>query len=225
MAKSSKVDKAIITANYVIKKKKSRIEEMSRRVDLNENQRIFIGEETELIQVMETLITEAKKGFDIALGKLPAQATDIEEAVLGAVMLESGTKSTGEPPSIQKVISFLLPEHFYLEQHKLIYTAIYSLAIAGHPVDMRTVVDQLRKTGNIEAIGGAYYVAEITSKVSSAASIDYHARILVELAIKRQVGLLSGNCLHGAYDLSKDCFVLLQEMEEGFKEINGWIKQ
>ena len=110
-----------------------------------------------------------------SLGKLPPQALDLEEAVLGALMLEKN--------ALNAVVEFLKPEHFYSEMHKEIYNAIIDLFKASDPVDMRTVVNQLRKSGKIELVGGAYYIAELTSKVSSAANIEYHARVIMEMAI------------------------------------------
>src|SRR5882757_128854 len=114
-----------------------------------------------------------------SLGKLPPQAPDLEEAVLGALMLEKN--------ALTAVVEFLRPDHFYSEQHKEIYTAIIDLFKSSDPVDMRTVVAQLRKNGKLEIVGGAYYIAELTSKVSSAANIEYHARIIIEMAIKREL--------------------------------------
>src|SRR6187402_1218676 len=87
-----------------------------------------------------------------SLGKLPPQALDLEEVVLGALMLEKN--------ALNAVVEFLKPEHFYLETHKEIYTAIVDLFKSTEPVDMRTVVNQLRKQGKIELVGGAYYIAE-----------------------------------------------------------------
>src|SRR5215211_6240675 len=93
-----------------------------------------------------------------SLGKLPPQALDLEEAVLGALMLEKN--------ALNAVVEFLTPDHFYKDSHKEIYTAILDLFKDSEPVDMRTVVHQLRKNGKLELIGGAYYVAELTAKVS-----------------------------------------------------------
>src|SRR3954462_10962206 len=90
-----------------------------------------------------------------SLGKLPPQAPDLEEAVLGALMLEKN--------ALTSVVEFLRPEHFYLEAHKLIYEAIIDLFKNSEPVDMRTVVNQLRKNGKLELIdgNGAYKIAEL----------------------------------------------------------------
>ncbi|MBS1542124.1 MAG: replicative DNA helicase, partial [Bacteroidetes bacterium] len=132
------------------------------------------------------------------LGKLPPQALDLEEAVLGALMLEKN--------ALTAVVEFLRPEHFYTEQHKEIYQAIVDLFKTSEPVDMRTVVAQLRKNGKLELVGGAYYIAELTSKVSSAANIEYHARIIIEMAIKRELIQISSQVQHDAYEDTQDVF-------------------
>ncbi|NOT76461.1 MAG: replicative DNA helicase [Cyclobacteriaceae bacterium] len=140
------------------------------------------------------------------LGKLPPQALDLEEAVLGALMLEKN--------ALTAVIEFLRPEHFYTEQHKEIYTAIVDLFKTSEPVDMRTVVAQLRKNGKLEIVGGAYFIAELTSKVSSAANIEYHARYIIEMAIKRELIQISSQIQQDAYEDTTDVFDLLDKTEQ-----------
>lgn len=151
---------------------------------------------------------------DIAesLGKLPPQAPDLEEAVLGALMLEKN--------ALTAVVEFLRPEHFYTEQHKEIYQAIIDLFKSSEPVDMRTVVAQLRKNGKIEVVGGAYYIAELTSKVSSAANIEYHARIIIEMAIKRELIQIASQIHHDAYEDTTDVFELLDKTEQSIFKIS-----
>src|SRR5436190_933172 len=151
---------------------------------------------------------------DIAenLGKLPPQALDLEEAVLGALMLEKN--------ALTAVIEFLRPEHFYTEQHREIYQAIVDLFKASEPVDMRTVVAQLRKNGRLEVVGGAYYIAELTSKVSSAANIEYHARIIIEMVIKRELIQISSQIQHDAYEDTTDVFELLDKTEQSVFKIS-----
>ncbi len=139
------------------------------------------------------------------LGKLPPQAIDLEETVLGAVMLES------EP--LQQIIDILRPEDFYLESHREIYSAILGLYTQDNPVDMRTVVSALRKNGRLELVGGAHYIAELTSRVSSAANVDYHARLLQEFSIKRQLILISSQVQHDAYEDTIDCFHVLDSAQ------------
>ncbi len=147
-----------------------------------------------------------------SLGKLPPQALDLEEAVLGALMLERG--------ALNAVVEFLKPEHFYAEAHQEIYRAIVELFKGSEPVDMRTVVNQLRKSAKIELVGGAYYIAELTSKVSSAANIEYHARVVIELAIKRNLIQIASQIHHDAYEDTTDVFELLDKTEQSIFEIS-----
>ncbi len=151
---------------------------------------------------------------DIAenLGKLPPQALDLEEAVLGALMLEKS--------ALTAVIEYLRPEHFYTEQHREIYQAITDLFKGSEPVDMRTVVAQLRKNGRLELVGGAYYIAELTSKVSSAANIEYHSRIVIEMAIKRDLIQISSLVQQQAYEDTTDVFDLLDRTEQSIFAIS-----
>lgn len=146
-----------------------------------------------------------------SLGKLPPQALDLEEAVLGALMLEKN--------ALTAVVEFLRPEHFYADAHNLVYTAIIDLFKASDPVDMRTVVSQLRKNGKLELVGGAYAIAELTSKVSSAANIEYHARIIIEMAIKRNLIQIASQVHHDAYEDTNDVFELLDKTEQSIYQI------
>lgn len=147
-----------------------------------------------------------------SLGKLPPQARDLEEAVLGALMLEKN--------ALNAVVEFLKPEHFYVDAHKEIYQAIIDLFKASEPVDMRTVVNQLRKNGKLELAGGAYMIAELTAKVSSAANIEYHARVIIEMAIKRDLIQIASQIQHDAYEDTTDVFELLDRTEQSVFEIS-----
>jgi replicative DNA helicase len=147
-----------------------------------------------------------------SLGKLPPQALDLEEAVLGALMLEKNALNT--------VVEFLKPEHFYADAHKEIYQSIIDLFKASEPVDMRTVVNQLRKNAKLELIGGAYIIAELTAKVSSAANIEYHARVIIEMAIKRELIQIASQIHHDAYEDTTDVFELLDKTEQSVFEIS-----
>lgn len=138
-----------------------------------------------------------------SLGKLPPQAPDVEETVLGAILSEKN--------ALVEVASILRPEHFYSDQHKEIYTAIQEMFAAGTPIDMRTVVMQLRKNGKLEIVGGAYYIASLTSKASSAANIEHHARILLEMAMKRSLIQMASQVHHDAYEDTEDVFSLLEK--------------
>src|SRR5688500_10206897 len=147
-----------------------------------------------------------------SLGKLPPQALDLEDAVLGALMLEKN--------ALNAVVEFLKPEHFYTDANKEIYTAIIDLFKASEPVDMRTVVNQLRKNGKLEIVGGAYVIAELTAKVSSAANIEYHARVVIEMAIKRDLIQIASQIHHDAYEDTTDVFELLDKTEQSVFEIS-----
>lgn len=147
-----------------------------------------------------------------SLGKLPPQARDLEDAVLGALMLERN--------ALNAVVEFLKPEHFYVDAHKEIYTAIIELFKSSEPVDMRTVVNQLRKTGKLDVVGGAYYIAELTAKVSSAANIEYHARVIIEMAIKRELIQIASQIHTDAYEDTTDVFELLDKTEQAVFEIS-----
>src|SRR5688500_5858540 len=93
-------------------------------------------------------------GVTSGLGKLPPQAVDLEEAVLGALMLEKDALSA--------VIDILNPNVFYKDSHQKIFTAIHTLFQKSSPVDILTVTAQLRQQGDLEMIGGAYYITELT---------------------------------------------------------------
>lgn len=136
-----------------------------------------------------------------SLGKLPPQAVDLEESTLGALMLER--------PALDQVRQLLKADHFYVEAHKEIFSAIMQLDADGAPIDMKTVVHKLRETGKIELVGGAYYIADLTSKVSSAANITWHAAVIVQMAIKREMILIASKIHHDAYEDDADAFELI----------------
>lgn len=146
------------------------------------------------------------------LGKIPPQALEIEESVLGAIMLERD--------ALNPVVEFLKPEYFYSEQHVEIYKAVLELFKRSEPIDMRTVVYELRKSGKLELIGGAHYIAELTSRVSSSANIEYHGRILVELALKRLLIQIASNMHSEAYEDTTDVFELIDKVENSVLKIS-----
>lgn len=151
-------------------------------------------------------------------GKLPPQAVDIEEMVLGALILESHT--------LIEVIDILNADTFYKESHQRIYSAIVSMFSEGSPIDMGTLTNHLRKTGELERIGGASYIMELTSKVNFAANIEFHARILSEAYIKRKLITLCAEIQQKAYEDESDAFVLLDEVEsELFKLAQAHVKK
>lgn len=142
---------------------------------------------------------------EVQLGKIPPQSVDIEETVLGALMLERD--------SLNIVADILKPESFYKESHSKIYEAIVQLFNKSEPVDLMTVTAQLRKNGTLEIVGGPYQVAELTTKVNSAANIEYHARIISECAMKRDLINISGDIHNKCYDDTEDVFNILEEAD------------
>jgi replicative DNA helicase len=150
--------------------------------------------------------------LDTGLGKLPPQALDLEEAVLGALMIEKDALSS--------VVDILKPETFYKEAHQRIYSAILTLFGNSDPIDLLTVTQQLRKTGEIELVGGGGYVSELTFRVNSAANIEYHARIVSEQALKRALIAMSSTILRDAYEDTTDVFELLDRTEQSLFKIS-----
>ena len=146
------------------------------------------------------------------LGKLPPQAVDLEQAVLGALMLEKDALTT--------VVDILKPESFYKDQHKEIYKAIQELFKNSEPIDMLTVTNQLRKDGKLEFVGGAYYITELTRGVNSSANIEYHARIVSEMSIKRELIRISSEIQKDAFEDTTDVFELLDKTEASLFEVS-----
>ncbi|UCS92988.1 replicative DNA helicase [Echinicola marina] len=154
----------------------------------------------------------AEKGFGVGVGKIPPQAIDLEEAVLGALMLEK--------EAITAVVDILKPDSFYKDAHKEIYDAILQLFNESEPIDLLTVTNKLRKNGKLEVAGGAFYITELTSKISSAANIEYHARIITEQAMKRHMIRICSEIQSEAFEETTDVFELLDTMEQSLFEIS-----
>jgi replicative DNA helicase len=146
-------------------------------------------------------------------GKVPPQARELEEAVLGAMMLEKTAFDT--------VIEILKPECFYVESHQRIYTAMQSLAQKSQPIDMLTVVEELRFREELEMTGGPYFITRLTNSVVSAANIDTHARIILQKFIQRELIRISGEIISDSYEDSTDVFDLLDDAESKLFEITN----
>ena len=127
--------------------------------------------------------------FDV--GKLPPQAPDLEEAVLGALMLEKNALSA--------VVDILKPEAFYVDAHSRIYNAILNLWKDKQAVDILTVTNQLKKTSELEIVGGAYYISKLTNRVASSANIEFHARIVLQKFIQRMLIQISTETIKDAF--------------------------
>ena len=149
---------------------------------------------------------------NLDLGKLPPQALDLEESVLGALMLEKD--------ALTNVIDILKPENFYKDANKEIYQSIIDLFNDSEPIDLLTVTSQLKKNGKLEYVGGSLYVTQLTTRVNSASNIEYHARIILEQSIKRQLIEVSGEVQKEAYEDTTDVFDLLDNTEQSLFDIS-----
>ncbi|HSY76716.1 MAG TPA: replicative DNA helicase [Bacteroidia bacterium] len=143
---------------------------------------------------------------DLEMGKLPPQAIELEEAVLGALMLEK--------EALTKVIDILREEAFYKDSHRKIFGAIKRLFQRSEPIDILTVTNELKRSEELESIGGAYYISQLTSKIASSANIEYHARIVLQKYIQRELIMFSSETIENAYDGSLDVFELLDKVEK-----------
>ena len=165
-------------------------------------------------------------------GHLQPQAPELEEAVLGALMIEKDAYSL--------VSEILRPESFYERRHQLIYSAITSLALRQQPVDILTVAEQLRSTGELEDAGGPFYITQLSGKVASSAHIEYHARIIAQKFLARELFEISQQNMKKDYTqinpVIQEAYEMLQKaaartdglsgLESGFhaldKMTSGW---
>lgn len=145
-------------------------------------------------------------------GKVPPQAIDLEEAVLGAMMLEKD--------AVAAVIELLTPEVFYKEGHQAIFEAIFYLFNSNQPVDVLTVTNELRKMGKLEIAGGAYYVTQLTARIASSANIEYHVGIIKQKHLQRELIRISTDTIKKSFEETSDVFDLLDETERGLFEIS-----
>lgn len=139
------------------------------------------------------------------------QATEIERAVLGALMIDKDAYAV--------VCEMLLPESFYEPRNQKVYRAIMELSMHELPVDVWTVTEQLAKQGDLEDVGGPGYVTELSSRVASSANIEYHARIIAQKSLARQLISFSSNIQTKAFDETIDVDDLMQEAEGSLFEL------
>ncbi|WP_428740227.1 replicative DNA helicase [Tenacibaculum sp.] len=144
-------------------------------------------------------------------GKLPPQALELEEAVLGAMMIDK--------KGIDEVIDILHPEAFYDKRHQEIYDAIYTLFQNSEPIDLLSVSNQLKKNGKLDIAGGDFYLIGLTQKVASSAHIEFHSRIILEKFIQRKLITISSEIIENAYDETVDVFDLLDDAEGKLFEV------
>jgi len=164
------------------------------------------------VKVDKTTIINLEKG------KLPPQALDLEEAVLGAMMIDK--------KGVDDVIDILQPDAFYKDAHKHIFEAILQLFTETQPIDILTVSSQLKKNGKLDLAGGDFYLIQLTQKIASSAHIEFHSRIILQKFIQRSLIRISSEIIEESYDESTDVFDLLDKAESKLYEVTqGNIKR
>ena len=154
----------------------------------------------------------ANAAFDSGLGHLPPQSLETERLVLGALMIDKDAFTV--------VSEILRPETFYEPRNQKVFSAIQTLSINENPVDMLTVVEQLKRDGTLEEVGGQMYVYDLTANVASSAHIEYHARILAQKSLARELISFASRIETLSFDESNDIEMVMQEAEGNLFELS-----
>ncbi len=150
--------------------------------------------------------------FSDQTGRIPPQAIDVERAILGAMMLEA--------EAIAPAIELIGADAFYDPKHRKLFEAMCNLFGRGHPVDVLTTSDELKRLGSLESVGGSYFLSQLTSEISTAANVEHHARIVVEKSLLRKlIGTMTA-LVGVAYDPSSDAFEVLDKAEREIFDIS-----
>ncbi|MCE3075405.1 replicative DNA helicase [Chryseobacterium gwangjuense] len=158
------------------------------------------------------------KELSIADGKMPPNAVDFERLVIGTFLIDK--------KGLDHSIDLLTPEVFYDPRHQVIFSTILKLYEGNHPVDLMTIIQNLKKEDKLISAGGDHYIIDLTMGVSSSAHIEYHVRVILEKYILRSLINVSANVIDSSYRESTDVFELLDKAEQSFFEItNGTIKK
>lgn len=161
------------------------------------------------IEIAKTTILNLEKG------KLPPQAVEIEEAVLGAVMVDSN--------GLHEAMEILFPEVFYKDSHKHIFESICALYNRNEPIDLLTISNELKKASKLELAGGDFYLIQLTQKVSSSAHIEYHSRILLQKYVQRKCISTSSEIIENSYRDDTDVFELLEKVYKDYGVVSDLI--
>ena len=145
------------------------------------------------------------------LGKMPPQAVELEEAVLGALMLEN---------CINDVFDVLGEDSFYKPSNSIIYGIILQMYKRSMPIDILTVTQELKKEGQLEIVGGAWYITQMTNRVASSANVEFHSRIIQQKYIARELIRMCTELINDAYDESADCFELIETLEKSLTAVS-----
>jgi replicative DNA helicase len=154
---------------------------------------------------------------ELSGGLIPPQSTDIEEVILGAILIES--------KNCIETIDLMKSEFFYKPAHATLFTAIKSLHGKREPIDIVTVVQELKKNNELDFVGGAYFIAQITNRVASSANIEAHSRIVIQQYIRREIILSASTIIKKSYDDSLDTFELIEDFSRASSKIEEEISQ
>ena len=169
-------------------------------------------------QALEYNKTPNPAVINLQQGRIPPQALELEEAVLGAMLIDK--------KGVDEVIDILQPDAFYKTAHQKIFEAIFQLFHDSQPVDLLTVSSELRKKGKLETVGGEFYLVQLSQRVASSAHIEFHARIILQKFIQRSLIKISNEIIESSYKESTDVFDLLDEAESKLYDITqGNIKK
>lgn len=144
--------------------------------------------------------------LNLGQGRVMPQAISIEEAVLGALMINEDAMSI--------VTGILTPDSFYLPAHQKIFTSMLELFEQSIPIDILSVKERLKKKSELDSIGGPPYLAELTNRVGTSANLEYHARYISEKFIQRELIRISTKTVKDAFEDTKDVFEMLNEAEQ-----------
>lgn len=209
-------ENTILSIEFELRKRRKQVQDQERRTDLTEQHKVRIAEQYSFIHSIEHLISKFRESIKANLGKTPPSDLQLEQTIIGSLLLEK---------QAIEITVYIKPDHFYSQQHSDIYKSIIDLVSESSPVDLRTVTHALRKSGKLDECGGPSYLAECTSRVTSTANIHYHARILMEFAIKRELIFISSEVNYQAWDDTKDAFELLNFIEQKIETVKSWPKK
>lgn len=148
---------------------------------------------------------------NFVFGKVPPQSRELEEVILGGLMLDVNSVSIG--------MSRLFPEIFYVETHQRVFKAIQTIYDLNEKIDILTVIEQLKKCQDLEMCGGPYAITKLTNSVTSGANIENHINLIAESYLKREAIRLSGELISDAYEDETDAFDIINQADAGFQKI------
>ena len=156
---------------------------------------------------------QSAKQTDNSYSRVQPQALEVERAVLGALMIDKN--------AFDSISNLLRADSFYDPRNQKVFLAILKLSQKNFPVDVLSVTEQLARDGNLEEVGGPCYVTELSSRVASSANIEYHARVIAQKAVARQLIIITSNIEGRAFDETEDIDDLMQEAESRIFELSS----